>query len=340
MLTSEQTDAFARDGALVVRGAIDRECIAEVRRAFAARVDDLIARAANIGEMSAPSAADFDSRLTALLCAGTKYYEHLDISLPMLADLAAKVPEWRQLFGEEEWRREAGFFVPDAVFRMMTHPRAAAIARQILGDDVALSPVQHVRIKPPQRLLPPAARGDANMARTLWHQDEAVVSEDAAGVPILTMWIAVSEATEKNGCMYAVRGSHLRADSERDFGLTRHCPGKDLAGEIYIPDADIDKKNLFPLEAEPGDAVLLHRRTVHGAGANESDAVRWSFDLRYQPRGTPSGRDFFPSLALHDAAAGAEAYREQWRAARDDIIGGKLAAVFNTRWNKYAALCA
>lgn len=343
MLSAQQQKTFAEDGALVVRNVIDGECIAAVRRAFAARVDALIDGAVRCGKMSPPPPdANFDERLTRLLGAGAHYYQHLDISLPMLADLAAEVPKWRRLFGENKWRREAGFFVPDAVFQLMTHPRATAIARQLLGDDVAMSPVQHVRIKPPQRVLTAEARRDANMARTLWHQDEAVVTEAAAGVTILTMWIAVSEANIKNGCMYAVRGSHLReTDSARDFGLTRHCPGRELAGEIYIPDEEIDRQNLIALEASPGDAVLLHQRTVHGAGANESDSVRWSFDLRYQPRNTPSGRDCFPSFALDEAiAAGAEAYREQWRAARDDIINGKVAAVFNTRWNKYADLCA
>ncbi|MGI9297714.1 MAG: phytanoyl-CoA dioxygenase family protein [Gammaproteobacteria bacterium] len=342
MLTSAQMDAFMRDGALIVRGAIDAKTVAEVRRAFAARVDDLIARAARLEAMSAPPAsAGFDEKLTALLCAAPQYYQHLDISLPMIADLGAEMPEWRRLF-EDKWRREAGFFAPDAVFNLITHPRTAAIARQILGDKIMLSPVQHVRIKPPQRLLPSAARKDANMARTLWHQDEAVVTEDAAGTPILTMWIAISDATTENGCMYAARGSHRRAFSADDFGLTRHCPGKELAGEIYIPDEAIDKTNLIPLEARSGDAVLLHRRTIHGAGANDSASLRWSFDLRYQPAGTPSGRDCFPSFALdgEDAAADGEAYRQKWRAARDDIVDGKIAAVFNTRWNKYASLCA
>ena len=342
MLTSEQTDIFARDGALVVRDLIDSDCIANVRRAFAERVDDLIARAARQGEMSAPPAdSDFAERITALICAAPQHYQHLDISLPMIADLASECREWKKLFGEE-WRREAGFFAPDAVFDLITHPRALAIARQILGGAAAISPVQHVRIKPPQHLLPIAAQGDANVARTLWHQDEAVVTEDAAGAPILTMWIAITDATPDNGCMYAVRGSHLQAAGENDFGLNRHCPGKELAGEIYIPDELIDKRRLIPLTARSGDAVLLHRRTVHSAGANKSSSLRWSFDLRYQPPGTPSGRDCFPTFMPdgEDAAASGEEYRQKWRDARDDIIAGKTAAVFNTRWNKYAAICA
>lgn len=342
MLTQAQIDAFERDGALVAPGVIDSDLISRVREAFAARTDDIVNRAVALGEMPAPPPnADFDQKMTALICHASQYYQHLDISLPMLTDLAAEIPEWQRLFGDK-WQEEAGFFGPDEVFNLITHPGATGIARQLLGDNICFSPVQHVRIKPPQYLLPPAAAGDANVSRTLWHQDEAVVTEDAEGVQILTVWIAVSDATLENGCMLAVRGSHKSDRTGADFGLARHCPGRELAGEIYIPDEAIDKSALMPLEAKAGDAVLLHRRTIHGAGANKSKHLRWSFDLRYQPSGTPSGRDCFPSFPLSGAGAAAngEQYRRAWRNARDDIIAGKTEAVFNSRWNKYAELCA
>ena len=342
MLTSEQMERFERDGALVVPGAIDAEAVARVRRAYERRLDDIIARAVRLGQMDAPApAAAFGEKLTALLCAAPQHYQHLDISLPMIADFAAEAEEWRRLFGDE-WKNEAGFFGDDSVFNLIAHPNIASIARQLLGDNIVASPVQHVRIKPPQRLLSDAAAGDANVSRTLWHQDEAVVTEDAHEAPILTVWLAVSDATLDNGCMAAERGSHRKSRSAADFGLVRHCPGKIHAGEIYIPDEEIDRDNLMMLTAKAGDAVLLHRRTVHGAGANESDSVRWSFDLRYQPQGTPSGRDCFPSFPLSgpDKIADGEAYRRAWRQARDKIISGEVAAVFNHRWNKYAQLCA
>ncbi len=345
MLTDEQLDSFERNGALVVPGVVDAETLAAVRRAYAARVDDIVARCVRLGMMDAPAArAGFGEKITALLCAAPQCYQHLDISLPMLGDLAAETAEWRRLFGEE-WREQAGFFGDDAVFNLVTHPKITAIVRQIVGEPAALSPVQHTRIKPPQHLLPAAAAGDANVSRTLWHQDEAVVTEDAKDAPILTMWLAISDATIENGCMFAEKGSHKReGNPAADFGLVRHCPGRELAGEIYIPDGAIRKSDLIPLEAKAGDAVLLHRRTVHGAGANNSAGVRWSFDLRYQPANTPSGRDCFPSfiIAGDSPVKSGEEYRQKWRQARDGIISGKIAAVFNKRWNKYAGegLCA
>ncbi len=339
-LTSEQLDCFERDGVLVVPNVIDAETIAEVRRAYAERVDDIFARACQLGLIT-ESANTFDEKLTALICTVPQYYQHLDISLPMIADLATEAEEWQQLFGDE-WRDKAGFFGDDAVFNLITHPQIVAIAQQLLCDEISFSPVQHTRIKPPQHILPAVAAGDANVARTLWHQDEAVVTEEAKDVPILTVWLAISDATIENGCMVAVRGSHKKPMPGADFGLVKHCPGKIYAGEIYIPDEAIDKDNLMMLEAKAGDMVLLHRRTVHGAGANKSANLRWSFDLRYQPSGTPSGRECFPSFAVsgESAIANGEEYRRLWQQARDDIIDGKVAAVFNHRWNKYADLCA
>ena len=340
MLNEQQLRTFESDGALVVGNAIEPEYITALRRAFEIRLDSLVSSAERLGVMSPlPSNAGFDEKLTALVSAAPHYYQHLDISLPMLGDLASEVSGWQQIFGDS-WEKEAGFFAPDAVFNLITHPNIISIARQILGDDVDISPVQHVRIKPPQRLLSAAAAGDANMARTLWHQDEAVVTEDAKNVPILTVWLAITDANIENGCMYAVRGSHHESYSGVDFGLMRHCPGKELAGEIYIPEESIPKEDMVPLEAESGSLVLLHRRTVHGAGANKSNGIRWSFDLRYQPAGTPSGRECFPSFPLSNKSQGAEAYREQWRQARDAIIAGDIPAVFNKRWDKYAQICA
>ena len=340
MLTEQQLQTWESDGALVIGNAVESECITAIRRAFEARVETLVAGAQRLGIMSALAPnAGFDEKLTALVSAAPHYYQHLDISLPMLDDLASEVPGWQQIFGDS-WEKEAGFFTPDAVFNLITHPNIVSIVRQILGEDVDISPVQHVRIKPPQHLLSQAAVGDANVARTLWHQDEAVVTEDAKNVPILTVWIAVTDATVENGCMYAVRGSHHDSYSTADFGLMRHCPGRELAGEIYIPDESIPQKDLIPLEAKAGSVVLLHRRTVHGAGANKSAGIRWSLDLRYQPAGTPSGRDCFPSFSLADQSAGADAYRAQWRRARDAIIAGEIPALFNKRWDKYAQVCA
>lgn len=353
MLTESQVREFERDGCLVVRGAVDDGALGALREEFAGRVDDLLRRGEQAGKIppadqrgaGGDAGGDFSAQVTRLICADPGCYQHLDISLPMDDQLAARVPAWRALFGDD-WREEAGVFAGASVHRLLTHPRVAAIARQLLGEDeLVASPVQHIRIKPPQRRLPPESVNDATYARTLWHQDEAVIHEGARGVDILTMWVAVTEATVENGCLFCAPGSHLAADDPRrpDFGLKPHCPGRKFVGDIYIPDELIPAALRRPLEAKAGDIVLLHRRTAHGAGENRSDSVRWSFDLRCQPANTPTGRECFPAFPLAaTGAAGAQKYRRQWLDARDAIIRGEVRPAFNTRWNKYqsAPLCA
>jgi len=389
-LSDSQLREFAREGCLIVPGAVDDGVLAALRRDFAARVDVLLRRARALGAVAGDggyagdggghgdgdraAADDFSAAAARLICGAPGLYQHLDISLPLDGDLAARLPAWRELFGDD-WRAHAGVFIPDSVYRLLTHPRLVAIARQVLrADDLVASPVQHIRIKPPQRDLPAGADTDATVARANWHQDEAVVHEGARGVDILTVWVAVTESTVANGCLRCVPGSHLAADDARrpDFGLRAHCPGRVFVGDIYIPDATIPAAARRDLEVSPGDAILLHRRTIHGAGANESDGIRWSFDLRYQRAGSATGRECFPVLRLPgggdgaisrhprsllsgggdggadaaggagEVAAGAARYRRDWLAARDAILRGEVAATFNTRWLKYrgAGVCA
>ena len=45
-----------------------------------------------------------------------------------------------------------------------------------------------------------------------------------------------------------------------------------------------------------GDVLFLTKLTLHASHANNSDAVRWSLDLRYNPIGQPTGRGAFPGF--------------------------------------------
>ena len=78
--------------------------------------------------------------------------------------------------------------------------------------------------------------------RTLWHQMKRSLPKTRVN-QYLNVWVAISDATTHNGCMFAVVGSHH--DNARptvaDYGLETHCPGKILPAEIYIPDESVDK---------------------------------------------------------------------------------------------------
>ena len=94
-----------------------------------------------------------------------------------------------------------------------------------------------------------------------------------------------------------------------------------------------------------GDTLLLHKLTAHSSRPNQSDTIRWSFDLRYHPVGQPTGRDAFPGFVarsrkapeseLHDPRL----WAQHWFAARERLAAEGLAKAFN-RWDANAEMCA
>jgi len=61
-----------------------------------------------------------------------------------------------------------------------------------------------------------------------------------------------------------------------------------------------------------GSALFMHRLTMHSSLRNMSAGVRWSFDLRYQPVGQPTGRDWLPAFVARSRAEPAREIRD-WR---------------------------
>ena len=152
----------------------------------------------------------------------------------------------------------------------------------VIGPEIFSSPVQHTRMKPPDRLVPRSAR--SIVSKTPWHQDQGVALPDADNSTILTVWIPANEATVANGCLELVPGSHRR-------GLVDHCPRFENGRKgLAIPSQLIDLDRVTALPMRPGSVLLLNQRTMHGSLANTTpDEVRISFDLRYLPVGQPDG---------------------------------------------------
>jgi hypothetical protein len=136
-----------------------------------------------------------------------------------------------------------------------------------------------------------------------------------------------------NGCLAVAPGSH-----KRDLQL--HCPWK--AG-LSIPDKLIGS-DVVPLPMQPGDVLFMTSKTMHTSLPNRSDAIRWSFDLRYNPIGQATGRPWFPGFIARsdkDPASqltDVEQWADLWRVARTHIAQ-QGNPVFN-RWDANAVGCA
>ena len=324
MLNQLQLEAFNLDGYLVVENVLESHDLEIIFSEYNALVDEVAAQRGHVTDNW--QKLNFEQKLTRLIGNDPDAYEYLDISLPL----------------KEGLDETAGIHTGPAVFGLLTHPRILDIAESIVGPEIWSNPVQHVRIKPPESELSDIGRGNSNMARTGWHQDAAVIVEEAENTPMLTVWVAITDATPEMGCMQAIPGSH------RWPNLSMHCPGRSGVGEIFIPQDIVDQHKPVNLSVSAGGIVLLHRQTLHGAGPNTSDRIRWSFDLRYQPPGYNTGRECFPGFLARSSSKpdrvlnNAATWTELWATARSEIASGSRKAIFNERWRGFRddPLCA
>ncbi len=109
-----------------------------------------------------------------------------------------------------------------------------------------------------------------------WHQDYGYWYQNGVLFPWLTSaFIAVDPATQENGCLQVIRGSH-------HLGRIEHT----LTGEQAGADTERVKEILKRLELvyvvmEPGDTVFFHANTLHRSDQNRSKNPRWSMICCY-----------------------------------------------------------
>ena len=316
-------ERFQEQGYLVVEDVLDIDHDLEpVVAEYTALLDELAARWHAEGTLaSTHTEFPFVQRLARVLTeTGPKGYAPFDISLPF-----AGVTE------------ETPIHLGAATFRLLTSPRLVDVIEQFIGPEILSNPIQHVRIKPPERLLPPGFRNSL-VGQTDWHQDQGVALPEVDETEMLTVWIPVTDATEENGCLCVVPGSHHR-------GLVTHCPGKSESRKaLHIPD-DLRGPAYTPVPIRRGSVLFLHRRTMHASLPNRSDGVRWSFDLRYQPTGQPTGRPWFPAFVVRSrqrpetAVTDWRVWAQLWRAARSHLSANPPTGKFN-RWTGEEPVCA
>ena len=327
-LTQEQLDRFHHDGYLIVEDVLAPGELAAIRDEYREIMDRAEADLVTEGRIRPLTGTTFSERyIEAMAQMDAQYdlYQYFDICLPMIEGI------------NHSTTMSAG---PE-VFQLLTHPRLLDIAESVIGPEVYSNPVQHTRIKPPVTSTPGGVT-DSNVVATFWHQDAAVVDPEADATDMLTVWLAITDATAENGCLVAAPGSHRAED------LSLHCPAKGFVADIYIPESIIDDDRVVPLEMEAGSALLLHKMTEHASLDNHSQDIRWSFDLRYQPTGQPTGRSIFPGFVARSAAdpgraiTDPEEWANLWWDTRDRIADGVLELDFNSRWAANAAqpLCA
>ncbi len=205
-----QRQQFADDGYLVVKNVVDPERdIAPVLAEFSAVLDDVATKFVREGRIARDyHELPFTERLTQI-CAesGEVLSQYFDISLP-----------------QSNVQPDTPINMGAAMLRLLTNPRLLDVAESVIGPEIWVSPVQHIRMKLPAHAVTDKSNG--LIAKIPWHQDNGVVTEDADESDILTIWMPLNRATVENGCMQVMPRSH-------GGGIEPHCPGD---GGLHIPD--------------------------------------------------------------------------------------------------------
>ncbi|MEM1076455.1 MAG: phytanoyl-CoA dioxygenase family protein, partial [Pseudomonadota bacterium] len=284
MLTAEHVQNFERNGYLVVPDVISSETLERVKEEYTHLMDRLYEGWYAEGRVQpAPESLDFWGKLLEAYKAGCDWFQPMDISLPG-GEIDADTP----------------FHFGPAVFDLLTDPNLLDVVECLIGSELTSNPIQHVRLKPPATDLQ-TDEVRAHITATDWHQDRAVALEEADETRMVTAWIAVSDATIENGCL------QVQAKAE-DQKMLPHCP-KTQTG---IADGFVDEKGAIPLPVAAGGVVLFHPLTPHASLSNKTEGFRWSFDIRYNVTGEPTGRSHFPEFIARSRANPGTELRD-WR---------------------------
>jgi len=118
-----------------------------------------------------------------------------------------------------------------------------------------------------------------SLHRTAFHQDMPYFH--VTGDKCCTVWIPLDTIGAHNGMMGYVRGSHRwRTHAASGFVTQMPLPGSRLAKLPDIEGAEGDYDIVY-YPAEPGDVIVHHANTVHGATGNTADQDRRVISLHY-----------------------------------------------------------
>ena len=316
ILNSDQIKKFETEGYLVVPDLMPTNICEQVNTEYTDLLNSLYEGWFAEGLVQTPGGElDFWGKLLSAYQAGCDYFQPMDISLPGDRIIA-----------------DTPFHIGPAVFNMLTAVPLLDVVEQLIGPELTSNPIQHVRLKPPSVKLD-LAEARAHITATDWHQDRAVALEDADQTDMVTVWLAMTDATVENGCLQVQPQTSGQT-------ILPHC----ARTQTGIADGFLNESSAVPLPVKAGGAVLFHPLTPHASLTNVTDGFRWSFAIRFNATGQPTGRSHFPDCVVRSRAH-PETELSDWRVckAQWEEARARLAAVPHIdihRWSADTPYCA
>ena len=316
ILNSDQIKKFETEGYLVVPDLMPTNICEQVNTEYTDLLNSLYEGWFAEGLVQTPGGElDFWGKLLSAYQAGCDYFQPMDISLPGDRIIA-----------------DTPFHIGPAVFNMLTAVPLLDVVEQLIGPELTSNPIQHVRLKLPSVKLD-LAEARAHITATDWHQDRAVALEDADQTDMVTVWLAMTDAAVENGCLQVQPQTSGQT-------ILPHC----ARSQTGIADGFLNESSAVPLPVKAGGAVLFHPLTPHASLTNVTDGFRWSFDIRFNATGQPTGRSHFPDFVVRSRAH-PETKLSDWRVckAQWEEARARLAAVPHIdihRWSADTPYCA
>ena len=105
------------------------------------------------------------------------------------------------------------------------------------------------------------------------HQDATFLYTEP--VSVKGFWFALEDASQENGCMWAIPGGHRNNLKSRFY---RNKKGDGTEMEI-LDNSSWDTSKLVPLEVSAGTMVILHGLLPHMSYANRSNITRHAYTM-------------------------------------------------------------
>ena len=321
-------DSFRKNGYVVVSGVLNKEDINPVFNEYSIVLDQLISGLSRLGKLK--KAYDnllFLDRMSQFISeTGSRYHKNFESRFPY-----------------EVLDENTPIHLGPAIFNLMRNKKLNDVIEIFIGPEISSNPVNTLRIKPPQQILPEGTI-HAGVSETPWHQDFVNYPSEAKETQILTVWIAMTDSTEEMGCLRVIPGSHKA-------GLDTHCPADDFYKKFNqsvgggIPEELINGKDAVSVPVNAGDVIFLHRLTKHATLPNFSNKLRWSFDLRYHPTHQFSGHPLKPSWVTRSKDNPSTEIKDwkiwarMWRDAQSQLVKTKQVPIY-IQYSPENPLCA